>query len=111
MTLDKRFDGLPTRELAGGLTLIDAKTHKSRRRGLGGLESLPPEQALQIPTSSVHTFSMKFPLDLIWLSRDGTVVRVDREIPRGKMRACFKAKSVIEVAAGHADAFVDALSN
>jgi uncharacterized membrane protein (UPF0127 family) len=100
-----RFDGLPVRELAGGLRLVEATTRRSRRRGLGGLTSLPPDQALEIPTSSVHTFTMGFSLDLIWRAKDGRVLRVDRDVPRWRMRTCLRARSVIETAAGQADAF------
>ena len=104
-----RFDGLPVTELPGGLRLVEAKTHRSRRRGLGGLEMLPSDQGLEIPTSSIHTYTMRFSLDLIWRSRDGTVLRVDRNVPRWRMRTCLGARTVIEVSAGAADAFLAAL--
>ncbi len=104
-----RFEGLPRRELGGGLVVIEARTHRSRRRGLARLDALAPEHALHIPqTPSVHTFGMRFSLDLIWLGGDGRVVRVDRDVPRGRMRLCRKARSVIETVAGRADAFIAA---
>jgi uncharacterized membrane protein (UPF0127 family) len=106
---DSRFDGLPRRELGDGRIVIDAQTHKSRRRGLARLAWLAPEQALHIPQCpAVHTFGMRFALDLIWLAKDGTVVRVDRDVGRARMRLCLKARSVIETAAGQADAFLAA---
>jgi uncharacterized membrane protein (UPF0127 family) len=91
--------------------VIEAHSLPSRLRGLGGLRSLPPDQALQIPTSSVHTFTVWFDLDLIWLSRDGLrVLRIDRRVPRRRIRFCLGAGSVIECCAGRADAFVAALA-
>ena len=51
---------------------------------------------------------MRFALDLIWLAKDGTLVRVDRSVPRARMRICLKARSVVETAAGQADAFLAA---
>jgi uncharacterized membrane protein (UPF0127 family) len=106
MTSSDRFDGLPRRELRDGLVVIEAQTHKSRRKGLARLDALDPNRALHIPgTPSVHTFGMRFALDLIWLAKDGSVVRVDRDVPRGRMRICFGARSVIETVAGQADAF------
>src|SRR5579875_2654513 len=106
-----RFDGLPRRSLPGGIVLIEARTHRSRRRGLARLDALPPDHALHIPaTNSVHTFGMRFALDLIWLNRRGEVVRVDRDVPRLRMRFCARARSVIETVAGEADAFVAALA-
>jgi uncharacterized protein len=106
---DGRFDRLPRRALQGGLELIEAKTHRSRRRGLMRLDVLGPDRALHIPgTGSVHTFAMRFALDLIWLRGDGTVARVDRDVPPRRMKACRRARSVVETEAGRADAFLAA---
>lgn len=106
---DGRFAGLPRRELGDGLVVIEAQTHRSRRRGLAKLDALAPDHALHIPqTPSVHTFGMRFALDLIWLDRHGGLVRVDRDVPRGRLRFCGGARSVIETVAGQADAFVAA---
>lgn len=105
---NERFAGLPRRDLDGGLTVVEARTRKARRRGLSRLDSLPPDHGLLIRTVSVHTFGMRFALDLIWLAKDGTVVRVDRDVPAARMRTCLKARSVVETAAGRADAFLSA---
>jgi uncharacterized protein len=102
----ERFAGLPRRTLSGGVTLVQASTSKARRRGLSRLDSLPGDHALRIRTTSVHTFGMRFGLDLIWLDKGGTVVRVDRDVPPRRMRACWRARSVVETLAGHADAFL-----
>ena len=65
--------------------------------------------ALHIPKCrSVHTFTMRFPLDLIWLDRAGAVVRVDDAVPPRRIRACVRARSVVECNAGTARTFVDA---
>jgi uncharacterized membrane protein (UPF0127 family) len=107
--LDERFRGLPVRDLANGLRLIEARTHRSRRRGLARLDTLAPDVALHIPgTVSVHTFGMRFALDLIWLGKDGTVTRIDRDVGPRRMTFCRAARSVVETVAGAADAFVDA---
>ncbi len=103
-----RFDGLPRRTLAGGVILVEASTGKARRRGLSRLDSLPHDHALRIRTMSVHTFGMRFGLDLIWLNKDGSVIRVDRDVPPKRMRACWSARAVVETLAGHADAFLSA---
>jgi uncharacterized membrane protein (UPF0127 family) len=107
--VDGRFEGLPRRELRGGLEVIEATTHRSRRRGLSRLDRLSPLYALHIPsTPSVHTFGMRFDLDLIWLARSGKVLRVDRFVKPNRMRTCVRARSVIETVAGEADAFLTA---
>jgi hypothetical protein len=105
----ERFDGLPRRELEGGLVVIEAKTHRSRNLGLARLDELPADWALHIPgTPSVHTFGMRFALDLVWLNRRGAVARVDRDVPVRRARSCVRARSVVEVNAGRADAFLAA---
>lgn len=106
---EQRFAGLPRAELGDGRVLVTATTHRSKRRGLSRLDPMPAQYALRIPaTLSVHTFGMQFPLDLIWLGRDGAIIRLDRDVPRARMRACLRARSVIETRAGEADAFVAA---
>lgn len=104
----KRLEGQPRRTMAGGVTLVDASTGKARRRGLSRLDSLPADHALRIRTVSVHTFGMRFGLDLIWLDKQGTVLRIDRDVPPKRIRACWRARSVVEALAGHADAFLSA---
>jgi uncharacterized membrane protein (UPF0127 family) len=51
---------------------------------------------------------MRFALDLIWLRKDGSIVRIDRDVGPGRMRLCPRARSVLETVAGRADAFVAA---
>jgi uncharacterized membrane protein (UPF0127 family) len=51
---------------------------------------------------------MRFPLDLIWLSKSGEVVRIDEHVPPRRLRTCVRARSVVECNAGTARAFVDA---
>ena len=104
----ERLATLPRSELVGGVTVVEARTRKARRRGLSGLDSLSPDHALLIRTPSVHTFGMRFALDLIWLDRSGGVVRVDRNVPARRIRACLRARSVVETVAGRADTFLSA---
>ena len=107
----ERLDALEVEELPAGLRLAYAKRFSERARGLARLDGMPPGYALHIPRCrSVHTFTMRFPLDLIWLGKDGDVVRVDRDVPPNRHKACRHARSVIETNAGAADAFVAALS-
>jgi hypothetical protein len=58
----------------------------------------PPADGLLLPgTRSVHTFGMRFALDLHWLDGDGAVVRVDRAVPPRRVRTCLRARSVLEL--------------
>ena len=105
-----RLDDLPGRDLPGGLRLAEARTRPARMKGLAKLDSMPQELALHIPRCrSVHTFTMQFPLDLIWLSKTGEPVRVDRAVAPRRLKFCFKARSVVEANAGAGDAFVAGL--
>jgi len=102
----RRLGRLPAREVGAGLRVHDARGVLARGRGLGGLDALPAECALHLRTRSVHTFTMRFALDLIWLGRDGEVVRVDRDVPPRRHRACRRARAVLETNAGCADRFL-----
>jgi hypothetical protein len=71
----------------------------SRRERLLGLalRARPPGHALLLPRCrSVHTFGMRFPLDLVWLDARGRVLRVDRAVPPGRVRCCLRAAAVLE---------------
>ena len=104
-----RLDGLPGRDLPGGLRIAEAHTRPARLKGLANLDRLPERLALQLPRCrSVHTFSMRFALDLIWLDGAGEVVRIDRDVPPRRFRTCLRARSVIETRGGCADTFLAA---
>jgi uncharacterized protein len=103
-----RLDGLPSRPLGYGLVVFEAATPLARLRGLAGLASLDPGVGLLLPrTRSIHTAGMRFGLDLIWLGHDG-VVRVDRGVAPLRHRLAWRARAVVEVPAGRADAFLGA---
>ena len=74
-----------------------ARTRRARLLGLAG-SGRPPPHALLLPrTRSVHTFGMRFALDLIWLDREGRAVRIDRHVPPNRVRACRAAVAVCEL--------------
>jgi uncharacterized protein len=78
--------------------------------GLAFLDELPPGRALRIPRcSSVHTFGMRFPLDIVFLDAEGSPIRVAREVPPRRALRCRGARCVIETRAGDADRFLAAL--
>ena len=104
-----RFSNLPQRWLAGGRVVFLATTRVARARGLARLDVLDPIAGLHIPACrSVHTFGMRFALDLVWLDGAGAVVRVDRDVRPRRLRMCLAATSVVEVVAGEAGAFLEA---
>jgi uncharacterized membrane protein (UPF0127 family) len=73
----------------------------SRRKGLLGRDGLAEGTALIIaPCSAVHTFAMRFPIDVIFARRDGTIVKMREAMPVGRVSGSFRAFAVIEAAAG-----------
>ena len=104
----RRLARLSADELRDGLFVHEARGPNARRRGLGGLDDLPADRALRLRARAVHTLTMRFALDLIWLDRDGWIVRVDRDVPPRRHRGCARARAVIETRAGCADRFIEA---
>jgi uncharacterized protein len=73
----------------------------TRRRGLLGRTTLPAGEGLWIvPCESVHTFGMKFPIDLVYLDRKKKVKKVRSGVPPWRLSACLSAHSVLELASG-----------
>lgn len=73
----------------------------ARRKGLLGRSELPTGEGLWIvPCESVHTFGMKFPIDLVYLDRRKKVKKVRSDVPAWRLSACLTAHSVLELASG-----------
>jgi uncharacterized membrane protein (UPF0127 family) len=53
-----------------------------------------------VPCESVHTFFMRFPIDLVYLSRDLKVKKVRHAVGPWRLSACLTAHSLIELPAG-----------
>jgi uncharacterized protein len=105
-----RLEALASRDLGGGLRLYEARRRSERLAGLAGLDAIGDEEGLLLPRCrSVHTFGMRFALDLVWVGAGGEVVRVDRDVAPRRVRTCLRARSVVECAAGRADAFAAGL--
>jgi uncharacterized membrane protein (UPF0127 family) len=75
----------------------------SLRSRLLGLALLTPERAgsgLLIPRcASVHTFGMRFPLDLVFLDRSGRPLSVRRNVPPRRFCCDRRAAAVLELPA------------
>lgn len=81
--------------------LIAAFDSRSRNVGLLKHRSFPQGAAMLIaPTNAVHTFFMRFPIDIAFVNREGTVVKVCRSVRPWRIAAAFGAYGVIELPAG-----------
>src|SRR5256885_9519742 len=76
----------------------------TRMRGLlgrGGVES--GEGLLLRPAGSVHMFFMRFPIDVVFLSRDGEVLKIVSDLRPWRTAGARRAKSALELGAGEAE--------
>jgi uncharacterized protein len=74
-----------------------------RMRGLLGKRGLDSGEGLLIrPAPSIHTFFMRFPIDVVFLSRQGEVLKVAERVPPWRARSCRHSYAVLELAAGEA---------
>lgn len=73
----------------------------SRRQGLLGREGLAAGHALVIaPTQGIHTFGMRFPIDVVFADRHGRVVRIADAVPPSRIRLAWRGFAAIELPAG-----------
>jgi uncharacterized membrane protein (UPF0127 family) len=81
---------------------VEVADHGAKRgKGLLGRNSLSPEEGLWIfPCEAVHTFGMKFPIDLVYIDRNMRVKKVRSNVRSWRLSACLSAHSVIELATG-----------
>jgi len=56
------------------------------------------------PCESVHSFGMKFAIDLVYLDRKKKVRKIRREMVPRRLSACLTAHSVLELPVGAIDA-------
>jgi uncharacterized protein len=79
-----------------------AKSTLSRGIGLLGKKSLPEGEALIIePCNSVHTWFMRFPIDLVYIDPEGEVLKTASAVPPYRFSAVFRRNaSVIELPSG-----------
>ena len=84
------------------LRLRDASRFVARLRGLHAGPPLGPFDALLLsPCRAIQTFGMRAPIDVVFLDRRGTVLRVEC-VPPGAVRVCLRARAVLETAPGTA---------
>jgi uncharacterized membrane protein (UPF0127 family) len=99
--LPRRLQRLPRRVLEDGLLMHEATTPSARLLGLALLRELPPGHGLLIPhCRSVHTFGMRFPIDIAFLDERGAVLRFEPAVPPRRVLFCRGTFAVLEASAG-----------
>ena len=75
---------------------------RSRRTGLLGRDALGADAVLAIaPCNAVHTIRMRFPIDLLFITRAGYVSKRVLGLRPGRIAVSLSAFAVLEFAAGH----------
>jgi len=78
-----------------------ARTSAARRIGLLRHSSLPRGSGLWIvPCEGIHTFGMKFPIDVVFLDRKLKVLKTVHNLKPWRISLCLAAYSVLELPAG-----------
>jgi len=81
--------------------LEPAVDSRSRRRGLLGRDGLAERHALILaPCNAVHTCFMRFAIDVLFVARDGRVLKMVEQIGAWRVAASLRAFAVIELPAG-----------
>ncbi len=73
----------------------------ARNRGLLGRDGLAEDSAMVIaPSNSIHMFFMRFPIDAVFVARDGRVVKTCAGLRPWRIAVAWRAFAVIEGAVG-----------
>jgi uncharacterized membrane protein (UPF0127 family) len=80
----------------------EARSFLARGRGLMGRPDLAPGEGLLIdPCSSVHSFFMRFPIDVVFADKAHRVVGLTAAMPPNRPYAgAWRARYVVELPAG-----------
>jgi uncharacterized membrane protein (UPF0127 family) len=90
-----------TRNTVLATSMEVANSASKRNKGLLGREYLSPGEGLWIrPCEAVHTFWMRFPIDLVYLDRKNRIRKLTSDVPPWRLSGCLWARSVIELPAG-----------
>ena len=83
-----------------GLEIEVARSFRRRLLGLALLRRPPPGRALLLPRCrSVHTFGMRFAIDVTFLDGEGRVLRAVPAVPPWRVVSCRGAAAVVEAPA------------
>ncbi len=104
-------------DAAGSHQLVEASTDtvlatrlepafslQDRKRGLLGRRMFEAGSAIMLaPCGSIHTFFMKFSIDVIFALRDGRILAIYHELKPWRLAATLRGFAAIELPAGTLD--------
>jgi uncharacterized protein len=78
-----------------------ADTRASRNQGLLGRDGLDASHAFVLsPCFSIHTAFMRFPIDVLFVDRNGCAVKIVPSLAPWRLAMAMRARHVVELAAG-----------
>ncbi|MFM0718553.1 DUF192 domain-containing protein [Paraburkholderia strydomiana] len=86
-----------------GVEVSITETTRERLRGLLTRDHLAPGEALLLERcGSVHTFGMRFAIDVVFVDRHRRIVAIHRDVPRCRVLFNLRATLTLEMPAGGA---------
>ncbi|MDX1589781.1 MAG: DUF192 domain-containing protein [Oleiphilaceae bacterium] len=80
-----------------------ASTWYRRFRGLLGKRPLEEHEGLLLlPCRSIHTFGMRYAIDVVFLGAQSRILAIERHIRRGRVLRCRRAYATLELLSGSA---------
>ena len=77
------------------------RSRQTRRRGLLGRPGLEAGHGLLIrPCLAIHTAWMRFAIDVVFIDRDGTVIKTRTAMGPWRLAAATRARAVVELPSG-----------
>ncbi|EIW20445.1 MULTISPECIES: DUF192 domain-containing protein [Pelosinus] len=78
-----------------------ADTFLSRLKGLLGTTSLAENQGLLLCNcNSVHMIGMRYVLDIVYLDKNGVILKIVENLKPWQVSCCWSAKDTLEVKSG-----------
>ena len=94
-------------ERTGSVVATDlelASDSRARNRGLLGRSGIAPGAVMIIaPCNAIHTFFMRFTIDIVFVDRQGQVLKVYPSVHPWRVRAAISAFAALELASGSID--------
>lgn len=86
--------------------LLIADSFVKRMIGLLGNDVLDESSGLLItPCNLIHTFGMKFKIDVIFLDKNRRILNCRTNVPKNRVHGQLNAKHTMELSAGSVDRF------